>query len=77
MGGEVTFPALSRFDFSHMNFFGLTDSFATDKPDECPHCEGAWHVGSGLCLRCLLQTGLTEGEDPAGESHDNPLFEIE
>jgi hypothetical protein len=51
-----------------MNFFGLTDSFATDKPDECPHCEGALHVASGLCLRCLLQAGLAEDKDTGGEN---------
>jgi hypothetical protein len=72
----VTSGALC-LDFSKMSFFGLTDSPAWHEPDECPHCDGAFHVGSGLCLRCLLQAGLSEDEDTGSENPDAPLSEIE
>jgi len=60
-----------------MSFFGLTDLPAWHEPDECPHCDGGFHVGSGLCLRCLLQAGLSEDEDIGSENFDAPLSEIE
>jgi hypothetical protein len=60
-----------------MNLFGFTDSLGTNEPDECPHCRSVLHVGSGLCLRCLLQAGLTEDKDASGEKLEVLLSEIE
>ncbi|HEY4270930.1 MAG TPA: hypothetical protein VGM65_02920 [Candidatus Udaeobacter sp.] len=62
-----------------MSFHGFTDSLAasTSQPNECPHCHTAVRVSNGLCLRCLLQAGLTEDEDPGRESLDALLFEME
>ena len=47
------------------------------EPDECPRCDTALRVNNGLCLLCLLQTGLTEAEDSRSESLDTLLSEIE
>ena len=71
--------ALPRFALPQMNFHGFTDSLgaSTRQPDECPHCHTAVRVSNGLCLRCLLQAGLTEDEDPGSESLDVLLFEME
>ena len=62
-----------------MNLYGLTDSHATitRQPNECPHCQNAFRVSCGLCLRCLLQAGLTEDEDSGSESLDALLSQIE
>ncbi len=62
-----------------MNLDGLTDSLATimRQPNECHHCHSALRMSSGLCLRCLLQAGLTEEEDSGSESLDALLCEIE
>jgi tetratricopeptide (TPR) repeat protein/tRNA A-37 threonylcarbamoyl transferase component Bud32 len=52
-----------------MNFCGLTDSVAaiSSSPRECPICHAASHVAHGLCLGCLLQTGVTaESSDATG-----------
>src|SRR5262249_45069389 len=54
---------LLRFDFPEMNLFGLSDSLPGHQLEECPQCHSAVQVASGLCLRCLLQAGLTEGKD--------------
>ena len=62
-----------------MNLCDLTDSLATitHQPNECPHCHSALRVSSGLCLRCLLEAGLTEEEDSGSESLDALFSEIE
>jgi len=62
-----------------MDFNGLTDAFGTchHEPDECPHCCGVVRVHNGLCLGCLVQTGLTEGEGSEDENLDTLLSEIE
>jgi hypothetical protein len=62
-----------------MNLYGLTDLLATitHQPNECPHCLTAWRVSSGLCLRCLLQAGLSEDEDSESGSLDALLSEVE
>ena len=62
-----------------MNFNGFTDSLATitRRPNECPHCQTAVRVSNGGCLRCLLQAGLTEDEDPGNDSLDALFSEIE
>jgi hypothetical protein len=61
-----------------MNLYGLTDSLATitRQPNECPHCLTALRVSSGLCLRCLLQAGLTEDENSESECLDALRSEI-
>ena len=79
-GGTAPSPSsLLRFGFPQMNPCDLTDSLATitHQPNECPHCHSALGVSSGLCLRCLLQAGLTEEEDSGSESLDALLCEIE
>ena len=62
-----------------MDFNGLTDSVGTPQhePDECPHCCGVVRVHNGLCLGCLVQTGLTDGEGSEDENLDTLLSEIE
>ena len=62
-----------------MNFNGLTDLLGTPQhePDECPHCCGVVRMHNGLCLRCLVQTALTEGEGSEDENLDTVLSEIE
>ena len=35
---------------------------------ECPRCDTALRMNNGLCLLCLLQTGLTEDEASGSES---------
>jgi len=62
-----------------MDFNGLTDSLGTPQHehDECPHCCGVVRVHNGLCLGCLVQTGLAEENGPEGENPDNLVSEIE
>src|SRR2546423_4287768 len=47
-----------------MNVCGFTDSLATlaRPPNECPHCHVASRIANGLCLGCLLQTGIAADE---------------
>jgi hypothetical protein len=62
-----------------MDFNGITDSIGIHQhePDECPHCCGVVRVHNGLCLGCLVQTGLAEDDRPEGENLDSLLSEIE
>ena len=62
-----------------MDFFGLTDSSARHQhePDECPHCCGVVRMHNGVCLGCLVQTGLAEDNGSEGENLDTLLTEIE
>jgi hypothetical protein len=64
-----------------MDLNNLSDSLAATphghEPDECPHCSSVVRVHQGLCLGCLVQTGLNEGEGPEGENLDTILSEIE
>jgi hypothetical protein len=62
-----------------MMLYAFTDLLPaiTHEPDECPRCDTALRVNNGLCLLCLLQTGLTEAEDSRSESLDTLLSEIE
>ena len=61
-----------------MSLFGFTDSLGMHEPDECPHCCGVFRVASGLCLRCLLEAGLTEGKGTSSENLEASLLsEIE
>jgi hypothetical protein len=62
-----------------MILYGVTDlhTAITHELGECPRCDTALRVNNGLCLLCLLQTGLTEVEDSRSESLDTLLSEIE
>jgi hypothetical protein len=62
-----------------MILYGVTDlhTAITHELDECPRCDTALRVNNGLCLLCLLQTGLTEAEDSRSESLDTLLSEME
>jgi predicted amidophosphoribosyltransferase len=71
-------PALLRFGFPQMNFHGCTDLLGaiTHEPEECTDCQTAMRLSNRLCLRCLLQVGLTEDEDPGSDSMDALLSEM-
>ena len=62
-----------------MDFNGVTDSLGTPQGerDHCPRCRGVARVHNGVCVGCLLQTGLTYGEGSEGENLDTLLSEIE
>jgi hypothetical protein len=62
-----------------MDFNSMTDSLGTPQHehDECPHCCGVVRMHNGLCLGCLVQTGLSEGEGSEHENLDTLLSEIE
>jgi hypothetical protein len=64
---------------SPMTLYAFTDLLPaiTHEPDECLQCETALRVNNGLCLLCLLQTGLTEDEDSGSESLEALLSEFE
>jgi hypothetical protein len=60
-----------------MIFFGLTDSAASivNESERC-RCGSVTRVGYGLCLSCLLRSGLSP-EEPHTESFDAALAEID
>jgi hypothetical protein len=62
-----------------MDLNGLTETFGTPhhEDDECPHCCGIVRVHNGLCLGCLVQTGLAEEHGAESENLDTLLSEIE
>jgi hypothetical protein len=62
-----------------MDLNGLTESLGTpqQEDDECPHCCGIVRVHNGLCLGCLVQTGLAEENGSESENLDTLLSEIE
>jgi hypothetical protein len=62
-----------------MDFTALNDSVSATphEHDECPHCCGVVRMHNGLCLGCLVQTGLTEEDGLEGENLDTLLSEIE
>jgi hypothetical protein len=55
---------------SPMTLDASTDLLSTisHEQGECPRCDTALRMKNGLCLLCLLQTGLTEDEDSGSES---------
>ncbi len=57
---------------------GFSDSIASviAHPAQCPHCESFSHIGGGLCVGCLLQTGLEPDDACAGETLGSVLSEI-
>jgi hypothetical protein len=62
-----------------MDLNGLIESFWTPQheDDECPNCCGIVRVHHGLCLGCLVQTGLAEEHGSENENLDTLLSEIE
>ena len=61
-----------------MNLGGLTDSVASVVRDleKCPQCGSASRIGHGLCVSCLLQSGLSANE-PTVDSLDEIFAEVE
>ena len=57
----------------------FTDSLPATphEDDECPHCCGVVRMHNGLCLGCLVQTGLAEDDASEIENLDTLLSEIE
>jgi len=62
-----------------MDLTGFTDSLSATphEHDECPHCCGVVRMHNGLCLGCLVQTGLAEDDGSESENLDTLLSEIE
>jgi hypothetical protein len=69
----------ARLGQRKMDFTGLTDSLSATphEHDECPHCCSVVRVHNGLCLGCLVQTGLAEHDRSESENLDTLLAEIE
>ena len=61
-----------------MNLGGLTDSVASVLSDieKCPRCNSASRITHGLCVSCLLQSGLGDDE-PEIDSLDAVFAEVE
>jgi serine/threonine protein kinase/cytochrome c-type biogenesis protein CcmH/NrfG len=60
-------------------FCGLSDSLAgvVENPAKCPHCDTTTWLGSGLCVNCLLHTGLDPASAVSGtESLESLLAEV-
>jgi tetratricopeptide (TPR) repeat protein/predicted Ser/Thr protein kinase/TolB-like protein len=57
---------------------GLSDSIASviADPVQCPHCESSSHIAGGLCVGCLLQSGLDLNDGCAPEALESALAEI-
>ena len=61
-----------------MTLYGFTDLLpaSTHEPDDCPRCDTALHVSKGLCLLCLLQSGLSDDGGSGIESLEALLSEV-
>src|SRR5437764_7773330 len=72
--------ARRRLERKFMKHFspGFSDSIASVivQPTPCPHCDSSSHIGGGLCVGCLLQTGLEPDDACAGETLRSVLSEI-
>ena len=57
---------------------GLSDSIASviADPPQCPHCDSSSQIVDGLCVGCLLQTGLDPDDECAPETLVSALAEI-
>jgi serine/threonine protein kinase/tetratricopeptide (TPR) repeat protein len=57
---------------------GFSDSIASviAHPTPCPHCESSSNISGGLCVGCLLQTGLEPDDACASETLGSVLSEI-
>lgn len=62
-----------------MNLPGLTDSIANlvHEPVKCAECGGVSRLANGLCLTCLLQTGLKPPDESTHESFASLLRKID
>ena len=62
-----------------MNLPGLTDSIANlvEEPVKCAECGGVSRLANGLCLTCLLQTGLKPGDESTDENFASLLRKID
>ena len=61
-----------------VDLFGFSDSIETANgaPAKCPHCQARSQVEGGLCLGCLLQTGLGPSDECGKEDLTSVLTEI-
>ena len=57
---------------------GLSDSIASviADPAQCPHCDSSSHIAGGLCVGCLLQSGLDPNDGCEPEALVSALAEI-
>ncbi|HEY2139797.1 MAG TPA: protein kinase [Chthoniobacterales bacterium] len=57
---------------------GLSDSIASaiDNPRPCPHCDSSSHIAGGLCVGCLLEAGLGDGDESEPELFADLLAEV-
>src|SRR6476659_6940423 len=57
---------------------GLSDSMASVRPDaeRCPRCDSLSHVEGGLCVGCLLETGLESTDECESEELTALLAEV-
>ncbi|MEY2526355.1 MAG: eukaryotic-like serine/threonine-protein kinase [Verrucomicrobiota bacterium] len=62
-----------------MNVCGLTDSLANviREPIECRQCGGVSRLANGLCLVCLMRTGLAGRDEGDQESFESILAKID
>ena len=61
-----------------MTLSGLSDSLASviaDAPS-CPRCDSSSHIAGGLCVGCLLQSGLDPDDDCQADALVSALAEI-
>ena len=61
-----------------VDLFGFSDSTETANgaPAKCPHCQARSQVEGGLCLGCLLQTGLGPPDECGKDELTSVLTEI-
>jgi serine/threonine protein kinase/tetratricopeptide (TPR) repeat protein len=62
-----------------MNPLGLTDSLANvvREPNKCRHCGGVSRLASGLCLSCLMKSGIEAQDNSQAESLGDVLDQID
>ena len=61
-----------------MTLSGFSDSIASVSADapQCPRCDSSSHVAGGLCVGCLLQSGLDQNDECDSEALLSALAEI-
>src|SRR5947207_15632242 len=57
---------------------GLSDSIASviTNPPSCPHCDSSSHIAGGLCVGCLLESGLDPDDGNEAASLADMLAEV-